>query len=212
MKRIKTMRIASVLLVFVLLTTCVVSGTFAKYVTSGEASDSVSVAKWGVTISANTGTTITTTEVGGANEEHITSSTGSVKLAPGSEVKTLADLTISGTPEVAVNVNYVAELTLNNWTIDTDTYYCPLEFDVNGTIIKGTDFISKDVLESKVEAAIHALSNNYETNQDLSSVLAPQVTVRWAFEGNNENDTKLGDLETLPSLSLTVTATVTQID
>ena len=51
MKKNKMMRIASVLLVAVLLSTCAISGTFAKYVTSDSGSDTARVAKWGVEIS-----------------------------------------------------------------------------------------------------------------------------------------------------------------
>ena len=50
MKKIKTMRIASILLIAVLMTTCAISGTFAKYVTSAEGGDSARVAKWGVQV------------------------------------------------------------------------------------------------------------------------------------------------------------------
>ena len=47
MKKNKMMRIASVLLVAVILTTCAISGTFAKYVSSADSSDSARVAYWG---------------------------------------------------------------------------------------------------------------------------------------------------------------------
>lgn len=50
MKKNTMMRIASVMLVLALLTTCVISGTFAKYVTSGTGGDSARVAKWGIKI------------------------------------------------------------------------------------------------------------------------------------------------------------------
>ena len=46
MKKNKMMRIASALLVAVILTTCAISGTFAKYVTSTPGSDSARVAKF----------------------------------------------------------------------------------------------------------------------------------------------------------------------
>ena len=52
MKKNKMMRAASALLVAVLLTTSVISGTFAKYTTSDEGSDTARVAKWGVTVLA----------------------------------------------------------------------------------------------------------------------------------------------------------------
>jgi len=42
------MRIASVLLVAVLISTCAISGTFAKYVTKAEGTDTARVAKWGI--------------------------------------------------------------------------------------------------------------------------------------------------------------------
>lgn len=50
MKKNKIMRIASVLLVAVLLSTSIISGTFAKYVTSDSVTDSARVAKFGVVV------------------------------------------------------------------------------------------------------------------------------------------------------------------
>ena len=47
MKKNKMMRAASALMVATLLTTSVISGTFAKYVTSGNSSDYAHVAVWG---------------------------------------------------------------------------------------------------------------------------------------------------------------------
>ena len=48
MKKNTMMRIASILLVVTLLSTCVISGTFAKYVTKAEGKDQARVAKWGI--------------------------------------------------------------------------------------------------------------------------------------------------------------------
>ena len=48
MKKNRMMRLASILLICVLLTTSVISGTFAKYVTADTGSDNARVAKWGV--------------------------------------------------------------------------------------------------------------------------------------------------------------------
>ena len=52
MRKNKMMRLASGLLVAVLLTTCTISGTFAKYVTSAKADSSARVAKFGVEVTA----------------------------------------------------------------------------------------------------------------------------------------------------------------
>ena len=54
MKKNKMMRIASVLLVAVLLSTCAISGTYAKYITTATGSDTARVAKWDVKLEENT--------------------------------------------------------------------------------------------------------------------------------------------------------------
>ena len=53
MKKTRTMRMAAVLFALVLITSCFVGNTFAKYVASGEATDTARVAKFGVTIVAD---------------------------------------------------------------------------------------------------------------------------------------------------------------
>ena len=50
MKKNKMMRLASAMMVLTLMSTSVISGTFAKYVTKGEATDKARVAKWGVEV------------------------------------------------------------------------------------------------------------------------------------------------------------------
>ena len=50
MKKNKFMRLASVMLMLCLITTCAISGTFAKYTTSATATDTARVAKWGVKV------------------------------------------------------------------------------------------------------------------------------------------------------------------
>ena len=54
MKKNAMLKIAAVLLVAVLLTTCAISSTFAKYATTGDDfEDSARVARWGVTVETN---------------------------------------------------------------------------------------------------------------------------------------------------------------
>lgn len=53
MRKNKVMRLASVLLVLTLLTTSVISGTFAKYTTTGSVADTARVAKFGVVITTS---------------------------------------------------------------------------------------------------------------------------------------------------------------
>ena len=55
MKKNNTMRVAAGLAVAALLSTCLVSGTFAKYTTSGESSDTARVAKFGIELTSKSG-------------------------------------------------------------------------------------------------------------------------------------------------------------
>jgi hypothetical protein len=120
MKKNIMMRIASVLLIVTLASTCVISGTFAKYVTTSENSQSARVAKWGVTLEVNGGlfgtnynSVSTTTDnpnkiaVGSTN---VSSTTTENVVAPGTEGNTLS-ITTSGTSEVAYTLSVVTTAT-----------------------------------------------------------------------------------------------------
>ena len=240
MKKNVMMRVASAMLVLTLLTTCIISGTFAKYTTKGEFQDSARVAKWGVTIKG-TGTTFadayeagTTTATARPNAPSasvtVRSETeGDKVVAPGTE-GSLARFTITGKPEVSVDVTYTATLTLTGWEIPAGTAteeYCPLVFTVNGTEY----YIGKDnittvaALTTAVNGAIAAYSKSYAAGTDLSTVDANDalsVSWKWNYEDNvvscqeNAKDTALGNWAMrnaeAPTISLAVTATATQKD
>lgn len=221
MKKNKMMRIASVLLVAVILTTCAISGTFAKYVTSGNGSDSARVAKFGVTV---TGTADTFKETYAKDDNSFTLAANTVVstedvVAPGTS-GSMAAFTITGTPEVAVRVAFAGTLELGDkWVSDaSSTYYCPIEITVGSDTFKGTTYASADEFEAAVNAKIATFTKDYEANKDLSTIGgdAPAISWKWAFEGNdNVKDTYLGDQAAAgnaATISLDVTATVTQID
>ncbi len=88
MKKNKMMRIASVLLVAVLLSTCAISGTFAKYTSEATATAIATVAKWDVkledkafneTITFDFTETWTDTDTDSDGKNHVVAK----KLAPG---------------------------------------------------------------------------------------------------------------------------------
>lgn len=111
MKKNKLMRLASVLLVLCLLTTSVISGTFAKYVTEDSGTDSACVAKFGVVLDVN-GSLFDKTYVNAAGGNtpgttNITVSSSNVDnvVAPGTKSPTAGmSFSIKGTPEVAVKL------------------------------------------------------------------------------------------------------------
>ena len=99
MKKNYMMRIASVLLVVILLTTCAISATFAKYTATGTGTDTASIATWDVkyngvkiseTLSFGLFDTITNTGAAGSVAEGViapgTSGTFTVTLDNDSQV------------------------------------------------------------------------------------------------------------------------------
>lgn len=214
MKQNKIFRLSAILLVLTLLSTCVISGTFAKYTTSGSATDTARVAKWGVTVTA-TGNEAFDKEYSNGSIISVQSSTTDNVIAPGT-TGDLCSLKITGTPEVAVSVAATADLTLTGWKVGS-VEYCPLEFTVTagGTAtpykIDGTyDTIAK--LEAAVEKAIVDVIAKASVNPKTDLANLVSVTWAWAFEGEDENDTALGNLATAPTISISVSVTVTQID
>lgn len=219
----KTTRVLVALLALTLVTSCFVGGTFAKYVSTADGTDTARVAHWGVTIATTGdmfGQSYKDAEVGFlANEEvdtiTVQSSTDDKVIAPGTN-GTLAAYTVTGTPEVDTEVTYTAELTLADWGD-----YCPIIFTVNGTEYKvdGSAITDAAALETAVEAAIVAETATYHTNQDLSAVNDDVVvTWAWPYSTSTENDVKdtaLGDAAAAgnaASITLATTATITQVD
>ncbi len=240
MMKNKAMRIAAGAGVTTLLTMSVISGSFAKYITSGTGTDSARAAKFGVTVTAN-GTMFaseyaTDDEAVGTIAKSVISSGGEDDhvVAPGTKGE-LLNATITGKPEVAVKVSYEPTLTLNGWEhTDEDsnlsTEYFPIIFKVgdkkygitgmkDSAGIKITNGSANvEALKTAVENAIRAYSKNYAANTDLALVAPDYVNVswEWAYNGNSdEKDTYLGDqaaANKASTVELSMKTTVTQID
>lgn len=230
MKKNVIMRAACVVLVLTILSTCVISGTFAKYVTEAPAvDDNARVAKWGVTATVaaddlfksaykNTPVAYNASETG--TDVTVWAKVEADLVAPGTNNAQDNAIAITGTPEVDVSVDYTATVALTGWTINTDEFYCPLVFTVNGTEIKqdGTNDTA-DKLADALEAAITGLSADYDANTDLAAQANNTVDISWAWDfdaagagTNDAKDTALGNLAVAPTVSITYGAKVTQID
>ena len=225
MKKNKTLRLASGLLVAVLLTTCTIAGTFAKYVTEDSAQDNARVAKWGVAVEA-TGQNAETDAFGAkyndamdANGTKVVSNvSGEDVLAPGTNGD-LASITIGGTPEVMVDIAVTADLVLTGWVIE-GVEYCPIVFTVGDKTFKinGSTITTVAELEAAVEEQFTSLS---ATNVAANTPLTRSVAVSWAWDfddngrgTNDAKDTALGNLtgNAVPIISFTCAASVTQVD
>ena len=221
MKKNTMMRIASFLLIAVLLSTSAISGTYAKYVTSETGTDTARVAKWGVKITANGETFAKEYKTHDAvfTEAKSVISTDKV-VAPGTN-GTMASMALEGTPEVAVRISYVGAFDISdNWVDDHGIYYCPLVITVDGTDIDGATFDSAALFEKAVNDAIAAYSKDYPAGTNLSDLGADAlaITWKWPFSTSADNDVKdtfLGDQaaeDNAATVTLTITTTATQID
>jgi hypothetical protein len=240
MKKNVMMRLASFLLVAVLISTSAISGTYAKYTTADTAGDSARVAKFGVVVDVD-GTMfaeIYDDEAHGndaviAASDYVTVSsdgTGSYKklVAPGTKGD-MAAITITGTPEVDVAVTYTADVTISGWAVTGDDFYCPLVFTISGNAgdctVNGLDFASAAALVTELETVVADYSKTYDTGTDLSTKAAENLAISWewpyeSYEGGvicDEKDTALGDaaaanVANASTIAIDITCTVTQVD
>lgn len=238
------MRVAGLLLALVLVTSCFVGGTFAKYVRYGGGQDHARVAKFGVTVTAAgdvfakeyDAKDSTVKDYNGQVIAKSVISSGDDKkvVAPGTANSDILTVSVTGTPEVAVEVKYEAHVTFNesltepdNWKDKDGKYYCPLVITVNGTAYKGLDYASTAEFEDAVEGAINSLTKKYPANTDLSQSGSKSVAISWEWpfevmgaDGKVDHtfdvkDTHLGDQAAAgkaATVGIVVATTVTQID
>lgn len=132
MKKNKMMRLASFMLVATLLSTSVISGTFAKYITTDSAQDEARVAKFGVVVSVKgdlfgetydgTNHTIMSYDEDGGTVSAVSTARGNI-VAPGTTNRTGMTLSITGKPEVATSVQIdKAQDTTGKAYADADIY------------------------------------------------------------------------------------------
>lgn len=237
MKKNTMMRLASFLLIAVLISTSAISGTYAKYVTQDSASDSARVAKWGVTVTANGETFATeykaddTATLTAENAVSVKSDeSGSIKdlVAPGTGAD-MVKVALTGTPEVAVKVTYDATVEINDlWKVNNVVYF-PLVITVNGInyhVGVGEDtetdiyVATTAALKTKLEEVIDSYSKVYGPNQNLATVNGDYLAVSWSWpfyvsDNNDVKDTALGDAAAngnAGTFKISVKTTVTQID
>lgn len=208
MKKNRMMRFASLLLVATLMSTCTISGTFAKYVTKGEAMDKARVAKWGVNITA-AGELFSQTYVEaaagntpGSGAITVESSDTDKVVAPGTQNDTGITFTITGQPEVDSRI-IIAVTGKDNAEKATDIYledgkyfdpttativddektlgadYHPVKFTLTRN---GTELVKDGTLDA-VETALEGLSvTNIPANTNLAATHGTfKLTWKWDF-------------------------------
>lgn len=215
-----TLRAAGLLFALVLITSCFVGGTFAKYVTSKSASDSARVARFGVEITAADDTAFKTAydtndTAAGVGVSSVISSIGTSGtrdkvVAPGTGEDDAATLSITGKPEVAVHVELTMsgmdvflkagdhpDLTATSPTAKfnlTDKYY-PVVFT-----LKQNSAELKSGTISDINAYLASLPKDFAPGTDLGTEFGTYtLSWEWAFEDStigkkDQADTLLGFL------------------
>ena len=229
MKKNAMLKIAAILMVAVLLTTCAISSTFAKYVTTGT-DDAVDarVAKWGVNVTVTTDDAFYT-KYNDTTEDIVIA--GTEVVAPGTQKTNAITITVTGTPEVdaTISAGESTFLTLDNWTIGA-TDYCPLVFNIgteNYYVGKTADITDSASLARAVNNAIGtALGSKIEAGETANV----SITLGWSwyYESDDvpssltgftlqddDKDSDLGDIaatdtDNAPTVSFNASITVTQ--
>ena len=231
MKKNVMLKIASVLMVAVLLTTCAISSTFAKYVTISKGSDSARIAKFGITsetIVDGFDTTYVTDDenVVATIANSVASSDTDNLLAPGTTKTVAVDVKVTGTAEVAVNVKTEFVFSYEGFT---DEYF-PIYFTTATKTYKhisiGGTYDTIAALLADVSADCK-IDNNFAANtpitDDDAEVDSEFVTWTWDYEKSGDVDTNgdgINDYDekdvalskTNYELKLDVKTTITQID
>ena len=213
MKKNNMLRIASVLLVAVLLSTCAISGAFAKYVTSGSTSDDARVAAFGITVTPANATDLFVEELSvednGATTYYVQADEDVVAPGMSGSLQNALAITDSGR-EVAIKASITADLALTGWAID-GTYYCPIVITVGTTPLSGLDYASAAEFEEAVEEALNVAEALYQPADSFTQTVA-NVEWAWAFTGNDdEKDTALGTAAD-SEIALTISVSVEQAE
>lgn len=216
MKKNAMLKIAAILLVAVLLTTCAISTTFAKYVTNGTETPAggARVAKWGLEFVAYAEEDkepifLNEYENGGFTLAY----SGDEIVAPGTTNEGIVDVQIKGMPEVSFQLKADVTVALDKWTVkgaeDQDVFYCPLTFTIGGedvTLDGLTEVAAEEAIANAIANALTGANNaddgsatmKYEISEtgfasDFNAIAAT-VSWSWAQEVNNDYDTQLGNI------------------
>ena len=214
MKKNVMMRVASILLILVLMSTSAISGTFAKYVSSTEAGVTARVAKWGVEFVTNSSELFKPqynykTVPSGVSAEYSVEADVDV-VAPGTS-GTGYNFTTKhpmGDPEVSYAVTFdVKDTAKTVYLKEGSDFYYPIQY----TLILGATTVKKSTDLSAVIAALEACQYMFDVDNKqyyistdgganwtaYAGIPTLDLSWEWTFEvddATDVKDTKLGNL------------------
>lgn len=217
-KKAPMLRVASVLLVLCLMLSCTVFGSLAKYTSQNEATDSVEVAKWDITIGAGTAGEDSLTD-----EDDFTFDLFNTVYELGT---TEDDTDVDGSAYIAPGTTGSFDLKIKNSSEVTAEYTMGLEVVSNASNIPLLFKLTSDVTgDSTNWTEIENIAElDFEKN-NIAIGAEETVTVQWMWafdEGDslkhsaqtNDADTVLGVAaqNTRPSVEIKATLLAEQVD
>lgn len=218
MKINKMMRIASVLLVAVLLSTCAIFSTFAKYVTTTSSQDQARVAVWGINKDA-----VTMNLFDSAYSTDVKANDGDNLIAPGTTMTSqFSIVNASATlPEVKYTLKIdlagsdIAESIKNNtsivWQLDGGA---ELTWDELMTAILKLSGNNTVAYEKGVTESVTVTCDYGTVPAAFVNGATHSITWTWKFDGNDVGDTAMGNAAVSGDLNvqLVVAITATQVN
>ena len=221
MTKNKAMRLGSVMLVLALLTTCAISGTFAKYTAEQTATDNARVAYWGW--QSNEAVTF---DLFGETENNVTMASGvgdnyENVIAPGTANST--DLTFEynkyktdkiTAPEVGYDFTVAATSTGTTTNLDANKNF-KWVLTTNGTDVE------YDTIKGLTDAISNLSASGVSAGSQPSTIDGKTFKVGWKWlfddsstgaQDQDELDTTMGNADELEGVTITITTTVTQKD
>lgn len=233
MRKNRTMRVSAVLLTLVMITSCFVGGTFAKYTTSSTGSDSARVAYWGFDANAEIDIAMFATEyddsVLSSNEDNVvapgTSKTTTFAFGYTPKGDTVNALTAGAIAAPEVDYTFVVNPTITGdydaldanpnfkWTLQAPDADDATEYDTVAELLAAVKALSGDDSGTKVYEA-GTLPTTFSAADEVYT-----IGWTWAYEtagsgmaAQDVTDTAMGNAQDLDDVTFTITISATQID
>ena len=227
MKKMSFMRMAALMLLLCLASTCAISGTFAKYTTEATGTSTARVAYWGFTDDGTIEITdlFATSYTGAGNNTNVVSNTDNI-IAPGSTNSAAFKFTYANNtsesltaPEVAYSFvvsttgSEIAADIENNpniqWKLDNGAWGTwDAMIDAIEALDEDEDFAPGEIPAAFAAGSEHTVSWQwiFETADDADPDNGSEEAIQDAI------DTGMGNKQTLDTVTLKITITATQID
>lgn len=185
----KKLSVLTVLVMLVTISAYSVSGTYAKYTSSFEATDSARVAKWAFVVDKKEGETqdftfdlfSTVKDEDGTEENDVKKGTDENIIAPGTSGS--FDIALTNNSEVTAKADIYFEKT-------ADSANVPLDYRITYTAADGTETTtewSSDVTKLNIVDAM--------SNINMNGNATVKVEWKWAFERGTVTDPKVATTE-----------------